>query len=342
MNILGFLRDSAWDRMDAVQYYRTYLPLREVHRHNEDIDCKCVGKDALEGVTDDELGGRDIYTMCRMYHAEYQPFVDEIHRRGGKLVLDSDDDLTETYRLVSGRGEIFKQVLGAVDHVAVSTQPLADLFTPYTQRPPTVLQNCVEVEWMHKVAANSKRIVTDSLTLGFSGSPTHWGDWYLPSVPFARIGRDFSDVTLMLHGEVPRYLSYAVDRAPLYKLGGVPFSVYPVLLHQFDVVLCAVDIRDRFNDGKSALKALECMALGVVPICSRFGPYMELEALGAPVVIVEEESRDGWYEAMRKVIRFTDRREWLSEAGPDWVREHRDMTVSGYKQWETFYREVAD
>ena len=343
MNVLGFLRNSAWDKLDAVQYYRTYLPLRELSDHCLDDDIKCVGNDVVATMDDDALGGRDIYTMCRMYkYDQCQEFVDEIHRRGGVLVLDTDDDLTEKYRLVSGRGNDFLRVLGIVDHVSVSTPPLAKLLGPYCQRDPTVLLNCIDSDWMQTVAAKSRRIVEDHLTIGFSGSPTHWRDWQLPSVPLARITRDFPDVDVVLHGEVPRYLNHLSKGATVVRLGQVPFSIYPVLLRQFDILLCAVDSGDRFNDSKSCLKALECMALGVVPICSQFAPYVGLKEAGAPVVVIEEESRHGWYEAMRDMIQDEAKRKNLAARGPAWVLEHRDMCNTGYKQWETFYREIAD
>lgn len=337
MNVLGFVRGAGWDELDAVQYYRTYLPLREVNRHDNGITARVVDEKAIEGATDDELGGADIYQMCRMYHEDCDEFIAEIHRRGGVLVLDSDDDLTENYRLVSGRGDAFKKVLSKVDYVTVSTPALAIEFAQYTQRPPTVLRNHVDVEWMVKLANKSKRLV-EGLTIGFSGSPTHWRDWYLPAVPFQRICRDY-DVVPLLHGETPRYLNYASETA--VKLGGVPFSIYPVLMAQFDIVLCAVDATDPFNAGKSAVKALEAMAVGAVPICSRFGPYMELAEAGAPVVVIEEESRDGWYEAMRRVIEDRHPDSPLMR-GKGWVRANRDMLRTGYKHWERFYHEIAD
>lgn len=335
-SVLGFIRESAWDKMEAVQYYRVYLPLRECNAHG--LDATVVGHDQLEGASDDELGGRDVYVMARMYHEDCEEFIAEIHRRGGILVLDSDDDLTEDYKLVSGRGPEFKKVLNQVDYVTCSTPALAAHFAQYTARPPTVLRNHVDVDWMQATSTKARRLV-DGLTIGFSGSPTHWGDWYLPAVPFARIARDY-DVVPVLHGEHPRYLKFAHD--DMVRLGGVPFSLYPVLLRQFDIVLCAVDSRDEFNAGKSAVKALEAMAVGAIPICSQFQPYMELAEAGAPVVIIEEESRDGWYEAMREVIEDDEYRLDLRARGEPWVQANRDMGQTGYKFWESFYRGIAD
>lgn len=339
MKILGFTRGTKLSEMDAVQYYRTYLPLREVHRHDNGIETQIISQDAVAGMTDDQLGGRDIYTMCRMYHEDVEEFLDEIHRRGGIFILDSDDDLTEDYKLVSARGEEFKKVLSLVDYVTTSTQVLADHFAQWTREKPTVLRNCVDVDWMVKISSKAKRLVK-GLTIGFSGSPTHWGDWRMPSVPFARILREFPGVQGVLHGEVPRYLTFAAK--DLVRMGGVSYAIYPVVLKQFDVVLCAVDANDPFNAGKSAVKALEAMAVGAVPICSRFGPYLDLFDAGAPVVIVNHDTPDGWYKTMHELVRFAPRRLALQAWGPPWVKEHRDMFRQGYKQWENFYREIAN
>lgn len=337
MRVMGFVRDTNFEKMDAVQYHRTLLPLREVGKANNDIGCAIMGKE--EAAENPNVAGFDIYTMCRMYHIDCEAFLAEIHLQGAPLVLDSDDDLTEDYKLVSGRGPEFKAVLGMVDYVTVSTPALANHFAQYTQRPPTVLRNCVDVNWLVSTAGKAKRL-TDELTIGFIGSPTHWGDWRLPSIPLARIIRDFNVKPVLCGNRIPRYLHHIGEE--IIMLAQVPFMAYPVVLKQFDIVLCAVDSADKFNSGKSALKALECMALGIVPICSRFEPYVELFDAGAPVVLVAEDSQDGWYEAMRTMILDTVMRKQLSKAGPTWVRENRGMSVSGYKAWESFYREIAN
>lgn len=343
MRILGLMADKT--NLSAVEYYRMWLPLREVNKHDNGIECHLKDKTEMRGVTDDLLDDYDVVLLSRSYYGPAglnTPFIEMVHERGCLVVIDSDDDLTETYRLTSGRGDDFKGILGAVDYVTCSTQPLADLFNQWTQKPPAVLRNCVDGNWMRKVARNGKPPwLQEKLTIGFSGSPTHWGDWYLPAVPFARIGKDF-DVVLVLHGNYPPYLKYAGERATLLTLSKASFSTYPLALKHFDIVLCAVDSRDGFNDGKSAVKALEAMAVGVVPICSRFKPYMELEEAGAPVVIVPEDTRDAWYETMRVLIQPDGYREALGAAGPKWVREHRDMAISGYKQWESFYRSIVE
>ena len=345
MKVLSFLKVQSMADVDGTQYYRQVAPLKALHEADNGIEVTCMTSKDIEDLVrehgadaaEQAMCGFDVYAYPRMLHEDCEDFVSTIHKHGGLLILDSDDDLTEDYKLVSGHGRAFKKVLGLVDRVTVSTQALADRLGRYTSRPPTALLNCVDVDWMQSVASKSKRLA-EKVTIGFSGSPTHWGDWYLPAVPFQHICCDFP-VQAILHGETPRYLNYAQDDA--MKIGGVPYATYPVVLKQFDILICAVDSCDPFNTGKSAVKALEAMAVGAVPICSRFKPYQDLAAAGAPVVIIEEESRDGWYEAMANLLVDPDRMTWLGQLGPDWVREHRDIST-GYKQWEAFFLGLFD
>lgn len=403
INILGMLKGSSnWTEMEAVTFYRSYLPLREITRQVEDMSALVAPSDVLEGVIDEELGGRDIYVHYRMPSgAPARTYINEVHRRGGVVVFDSDDDLTNEYRLTTVFSDEIKYLMGEVDYVTCSRPELADRFAQYTKVHPTALLNYVDVDWMADVidamdaswtisslgfydpipwleiyeahAATLGKSI-DQLTkpeyrqaradavqehggdptdyktprlggivMGFSGSPTHWGDWYIPSVPFSRIIHEFRDIGVepLLQGQMPIYLSN-VDAGGVLRYDGVNFVVYPYYLNKFDVLLCGVDPKDEFNSGKSAVKALECMALGIVPICSRFKPYMELYEAGAPLVLVEEDTRDAWYEAMRDLIQDEEKRLTLKANGPGWVKANRDMTVDGYKQWEDFYRGIVD
>lgn len=336
MRILGYAREGLAN-MSGTSYYRTYLPMREIHKHDNGINAQCIGADALKICPEDVLEGRDIYYMNRLYTLDgLTQFLDRIHDMGAVVVFDADDDLTEHYRLVSGRGREFKEVLSMVDYVTCSTEPLATLFSEYTKVPATALRNFVDSEWMTDQAGKAKRMVK-GITMGFSGSPTHYIDWYIPSVPFQWICQKYP-VTGVLHGEVPRYLKYAQE--DILEFSGVPFSMYPTILSQFDILLCAVNTSDQFNDGKSWVKALEAMAVGAVPICSRFTPYMQLAAMGAPVVIVEEESRDGWFDAMDSLLADPDRLSALKAAGPGWVRANADMVHGGYLEWEAYFRSI--
>lgn len=343
MKVFSFVKVDTFTELDGTQYYRQVQPLDRVRARAENIEVTLLTMGQMNAITkkkgslalEEVMSGYDVYAYPRMIHEDCQEFLDKIHSWGGKLVIDADDDLTEDFRLVSGHGHHFRQVLEMVDRVTTSTQALADHLTQYTKEPPVTLLNCVDVKWMQD--AMGRRFIKDP-AIGFSGSPTHYGDWYLAAVPFKRICEDYPGVTPILHGEMPPYMRF-LD-SPV-ELGPVPYHEYPNTLGQFDILLCAVDASDKFNLGKSSVKALECMALGVVPICSQFKPYMDLKDQGAPVVIVEENGRDGWYEAIAGLLDDPDLQKHLSEQGPDWVSEHRDIKTH-YKHWEKFYHGINE
>jgi len=360
MRILGFLRDSSQAEMSASEYYRTYLPLRELHKHDNGITAQCVTKEDLQQdrVTDEQLGGRDIYCMSRSYSLDdSQGYMDAVHAAGGVFVFDVDDDLTEIHRLVSGRGHEFCEWLGIVDYVTCTTHELANHLSQFTQRPPKVLHNYVDVEWMQSIAAKQDRVIEGEVVMGFSGSRTHYIDWYNAVLPFNRLLKENKRITAYLQGDLPDYMEHIevndYDEEPpvsawpylnirVFRGSKLPYAMYPQVLSQFDVLLCAVNSSDGFNCGKSWVKALECMALGVVPICSRFTPYLQLETAGAPVVMVGEDSWDGWYEAMRDLVDDDERRQMLSIDGPAWCYEHADMVRGAYLEWESYYRSICE
>ncbi|KPK89993.1 MAG: hypothetical protein AMJ88_16790 [Anaerolineae bacterium SM23_ 63] len=342
IRVVGFIRDTSTEKLVGTEYYRCFLPMREVNSNDNQIEAIVLdGKRVLEAEAEQEQAGEwphfDIFHWPRISPGDCEDFVNEVHNRGGLFLIDADDDLTEEFKLVSGRGEEFKNVLRNVDYLTVSTQALADRLTKYTKRPPVVLKNYIDVDWFGEKADAARRII-DGVTIGFSGSPTHWRDWYIPAVPFQRIVRNF-DVEPILHGETPRYMKFVSEN--IVTLPGVPFFFYPTLLSQFDILLCSVDPDDPFNTGKSAIKAIEAMSVGAVPICSPFNPYIELLELGAPIIVVEEQTRDAWYEAMASLLKDDDYRLYLKSKGRDWVRQNRDMSTIGYKFWENFYKEIT-
>lgn len=328
--ILRSLRD-----IEPINYYRTFAPLRALSQNGVDVVFidKFMAAQNLSGIpAGPDTTGYDIYTTCRLYSESNADFLQLIHDEGGIFVFDSDDDLTETYRLVSGRGEQFKRILSEADYVTTSTPELAEHFSEWSQRPPVVLPNHLDVE-SFGVCADKARRAYKALTIGFSGTKTHWRDWYIASVAWSRIAEDYRDETVPLtHGSPPDYLRFI---EPIH-LSTVPYEKYPEALRQFDILLCAVDLNDEFNTGKSGVKALEAMVAGAVPVCSRLSAYQRLYKQGAPIVLVEEETRDCWYETIRALVVDKERLLSLRRQGRQWVRDNRDI-AHGYELWLSAY-----
>lgn len=336
MRIFGILR--TFSNIQPVNFYRTFSPLKTMSMHlpvEVSLIDQWSAQQSMRGQrTGTETIGYDIYTTCRMYNEDSEPFLEMVRDGGGLFVFDSDDDLTERYRMVSGRGEVFRKMLADADYVTTSTPELAKLFSEWSRHPPVVLPNHINVESFAKVADEARRVYAE-ITVGFSGTRTHWGDWYIPSVPLARIVDERSNVIPLLHGDPPEYLGFM--KADIRK--NCPYSEYPAVLKQFDVLLCGIDTKDGFSRGKSGVKALEAMVAGAVPICSNSTSYRRLYERGAPIVIVPEESRDGWYEAIRDIVTDDEKRRYLKSFGRSWVAEHRNMDT-GCKRWYDAYQEM--
>lgn len=339
INVLGFIRNHSWKDLCPSAYYRCYLPLRECDRSAPDINAQIVGIDALEGGTDAGLMGRDIYVLSRMYADEgHQELVDHIHEMGGVSVFDTDDDLTEDHRYISGRGEAFKEMLGVVDYVSVSTPELAERLGQYTKQPPTALRNQLDIDWFTQTASTAKRFIP-GLTVGFSGTWTHGYDWQIAGAAFEHAIKAGLDFQGLVHGLFPWYFHKVRDS--IIKMDKVPYLIYPTLLAQFDILLCAVDGDDMFNVGKSAIKPIEAMAVGAVPVCSKnVQAYRDLHAAGAPIVMVGNQEAC-WEVAIRELVLDEAQRLELSARGPGWVRQNRNARTEGWKPWAGFFRRVV-
>lgn len=351
MEILAFLNNQA---PKAYEYYRVFLPMWAVDKYCDDIEVQFIDSMQPLFFNTEQTEGYDYYAMSRMYGKGTEEFVNLVHDTGAQILWDTDDDLTDEARLVSGYGEVFKEALRFADRVTVTTPKLAERLSRFTRYGPTVIPNYIDSLWMQESAASVQRFVP-GLTVGFAGTMSHWGDWYVALKAFKHIA-EYDHVQPLTLGYWPPYF----DVIPGIRIERVPMPGYPGMLKQFDVLLCALDTEEpgpawqpkyepaggnyQWNEGKSAVKALEAMALGVVPMCSDIPAYRELHEAGAPIVLVEgtqDEIHNEWVVMLEWLVSDTETRKRLSDAGPAWVAEHRDIRNTGWQLWATYLRGLA-
>ena len=153
-----------------------------------------------------------------------------------------------------------------------------------------------------------------------------------------------ANVRLLVGGFKPDYVQ---DGDRVVSLPYVHYKDYPAMLKQADVVVCAVDNQDRFNDSKSAVKAIEAWAARR-PVGHRLG--------GAAVIatdsityndtviherngLLAEHSVDGYYHALERLIQDYRLREKLQVTGnADMLKKH--SIVTGYQQWVSAYTHI--
>jgi len=348
-SILSFVRvDPKHEHLSPVAYYRGYQPALMIgifdHYFNSEIwtqkDVERLINFSPRGA-DKVLVGRSIYVISRLYQREgLDKFLDIIHEGGGLVVFDTDDDLTEEFRDLDSRGDEFIYTMQHMDAVTVSTPYLARRMEDHIGNRPHVLPNHIDCNWFTKVSMLGKRKF-NGLTVGLVGTSSHYGDWIYPVEALKCLKEKHGDdITILVGGYFPDYL----DDIAL-KVAPVPYSQYPVLMRQFDIVCCSLDPDDEFNRSKSAVKALESMAAarklpsgklgGAVPVCTDMPVYRRV-VNGSNGVLT---SNDNWFEVLDRLV--TDRLllEKLSVQGYKWVNKHRNARI-GYKQWGRFYRQL--
>ncbi len=327
--------------LGGVEYYRTYLPLREASRYDEEIDLTIIDIKGMKKYTNAQmLKGQDFILVSRMYANGYKKFVDTVHKAGKFILFDVDDDLI-TF-LGPRKSQPFKDMLGEVDFVSVTSDYLAKKLSEYTQRLPVVIENFIDYDWFTAQADSVKRFVP-GLTVGYTGTRWHWWDWFHTAGAL----KDLEDIQPLAQGADVDYLDNYIDG--LWKLTPqVPYAGYPQMLSQFDIVMCPLEPTD-FNRCKSAIKAVEAMTVGAIPVCSNIEPYRNLKEAGAPIVMVNDEKvwkeagdvESLWREPLKELRDNKEFRLSLSKAGKVWVKAHRDIKV-GWKKWAKYFHNSYD
>lgn len=194
------------------------------------------------------------------------------------LVVDLDDDMWSippdnpahglaTPELLAN----LERALGYADVVTVSTSYLAERVSRYTKTPIRVIPNCVPADLVDRPRWNRRG---HKVTVGWSGSATHLGDWKAEA---AGIGAalDYSN-KIDLHVVGTDYVSEHVDTCRVIRHTPFQRSIqdyYDSL--DFHVSLAPL-ARTEFNLSKSDLRILEAAAIGAVPVMSNWGPYAKV------------------------------------------------------------------
>jgi len=336
--------------ISAINLYRAASPLAHLGQRDPRFDTTVMDqgdlKRLIEAGRGDMLLGYQVYVVSRLFAGRRgrREFIDTIREYGGKVVFDTDDDLTDDHRDL-GRGGDFKGILHDVDAVTVSTWSLRDQLAPYTDgHRPWVLPNHIDVPWFSKVSLSAKRTVPEGrLAVGFIGTASHYDDWEYPVEALGRLARERDDIVIVAAGYTPDYLK---ELPNLVQLKAVPYGHYPALMRQFDIVCCALDPNDEFNKCKSAIKALEAMSAarrmqngkigGAVAVCTNMPVYRRVVSNRHNGLLV---ANDEWYDALSGLIDDEQLRTKIAVRGHRWVEKNRNI-ASGYKLWGRAYHEI--
>jgi len=343
MKILALVKTVDVTGISAINHLRAVGPLTYLSRE-PGFAVGIAGFREIQSAIDDgrleELLDVDIVVMSRLFGESQDETLGIIRQFGAITVFDTDDDLTGRYR-DTGHADEFIDMCALSDYVTVSTDNLASELGQYTSRPPIVLKNHLDMGWFADESMRAERQVP-GISIGFVGTATHDQDWCHAADAAMQISDEYPGVTL----------SVACDTVPdyLYEHGvahiePVPYAMYPQLLRQFDIVLCAIDPDDPFNWSKSSVKALECMGAarelsdgrvgGAIPVCTNALPYKGV-VNGHNGILCHN---DRWYDALKGLVENTDRARDLAVTGHNWIKANRNIETR-YVDWGKAYQEM--
>lgn len=281
--LLGvFLDDS------ASSYYRIVLPMKLLADQGYPVGWGHI--DQLDQISLDKY---DAVVVSRTGTGDPSQIVSAfagLQKEGKAIFLDYDDNVLAIpewnpgyLKDVSG----IKAALGAAQGVVVTNTALASAFKPYVKQV-EVAPNAVDPRlWPQDTPR-----ITDKLTIGLTGSPSHIEDWRQIAAPMRRIREEFPSVEFLVAGFLPDYL----DGVASIYIPWVSLLEYPYLVNNIDIGLCPL-IDDVFNAGKSPIKAYELGLAGAAVVASptQYGSVVR----GKGTIARTEEE---WYEGIKRYI----------------------------------------
>ena len=321
-------------------YWRGYLPMQYlpgqvVQMENDSISGFDDGDDLVlhgqEGTAIWQFLGDDSRSRIAM----------QMQKQGLRTLMELDDNYlrfapplygkhgawTKTHReaMQNGTGysiEMHRKVVPMMDGLIVSTDNLADEYDAFLAKqgsdiPIYVCPNSVDpTDW------DVERVESDTLRIGYYGSPSHTRDWPLVKKALKWAQRQ-EGVEVVLIGFAPpgwggRLLPWADN---LYdaraNLGQIDVGIAPLTVNPWSV-------------GKSDVKAMEYAMAGVMPIVQDAAPYSPWVDRGWDWTCRTETD---WEEAIREVVAKRDMVAGFANDAKQYVLDARTIQ-SNVHRWK--------
>lgn len=266
-------------------------------------------------------------------------------RKFSPLVHELDDDLlhVDSRNITAAHLYAKQSVRDTLRHstwlsdlITVSTEPLADLMVEECQISPdkvVVIPNCVDDELFTIDRKRSER-----LTIGFTGGGSHDRDFEMIRQPVRRILDRHPDV--MFH-------SLGHDHRPMIRRPAqMRYTRWKDSIREywrsidFDIALGPL-AHTKFNESKSALRALEMGSLGIPIVASDEPPYREVVVDGETGFLVRDVSSGprSWEGRIRTLINDEELRLQMGKAAKERVQARWSISL-GWQAWDEAYRRV--
>lgn len=318
---------------DGVGYYRLKLPLDELGRRGHAAEYREVlpwrpGKRPAHHV----LVGQRISNAGPSL--QWQAAAGDVRR-----IFELDDDLLNIdptspaarvfYDDPRVRGRLLANLRSA-DAVTASTEYLAGVLrSEYgVDAPIHVLPNCLDPAVLDLEPVDQ----AGPVTVGWAGSDTHRGDFEQVRKPLRRWFAKHPEVPFTCMG-VP--YGWLVDRPSAAKLWIPIWDDPAAYMRELDWQIGIAPLANtQFNRCKSALKALEYAARGIVVVASDVEPYRSFVQHGVTGFLVQREHE--WADYLDALTTHDDLRAHMAAAAREQARK---WTIGRQIYlWEEAYR----
>lgn len=307
---------------DGCWYYRIKLPLDELRALGHTTNYSTVMPEAWKETADVIIGQR----ICNPAPTSmWQSLATRPNRP--KLVFEVDDDLfhidpsNSHAHFFFGKPEIQANLhanIAVADAVTVTTEPLADVIRPINPNV-YVVPNSIP-NWMFEGSTYKPDVVKpdDRFVAGWAGSMTHSMDFKFaerglktffsrnPDAVFHSIGADYA-YQLKLDPAQKRYTGWISGVETLLRFNPFDIGLAPLRPH-------------KFNQSKSAIKAIEYGAKGIPVVASACYPYERYVHDGVTGFLVRRDHE--WAKFLRNLMNDPDMRAEMGRSGRDLASLH--------------------
>jgi glycosyltransferase involved in cell wall biosynthesis len=325
------------EQLSGVELYRISFPCHHINQYSPDWSMDWTSLSDIE-VRGWELVAYleryDLFVFPRFFFPTGSPFKKEfakiislIRKMGKRIAYETDDDYTNEHRFIMDGDAV--EIMRWSDALIVTQQYLGQKLAARSGRPYHICPNSlVPSAWKNPELAPLPK-QDDKLAILLSGSPTHERDWAVTAEPLRRLMETHGDkAELWVAGYCPDYLK---DLPNTQILAGRAYPEYVRLVRSADIVLAPVLPDDKFNMGKSPIKAVEGMgalrdlggAEAGAAVIATDNPIYRLAIKNGKSGIVVKHNAVEWYQALERVVLN------------DEVR--RSLQVNGYRAaWQNF------
>jgi glycosyltransferase involved in cell wall biosynthesis len=252
----------------------------------------------------------DAFCLNKVPTPEFCPVIEELKRRGCKIVWNVDDFLPScpnynwfSQHLTKDFFERWEFIKDKADLIVASTETLLhEIGCPEKS---CVARNAVNLDYMKPLLPDPSWV-----TIVWAGGDNHSADLEILNKVIPPIIGKYKNVRVEMFGMMPADLYHYSHARQMNFRGIVPFDKYFEVLAQLrgDIGLAPL-VYNRFNSCRSNLKFLEYSAMGMTTVATHIQPYYSIAQDYDGLLCYDVEE---WISALELLIEDSDSRKEMA------------------------------